>query len=72
MIQLWAEKRLLCRRVNWYSVEEQLHSVDKILKEDFVRILPGHGRPGDFSNIEDQKQQISALLRAEGLEPSVV
>ena len=56
----------MCRRVNWYSVEEQLKSVAKLRDLPFLNILPGHGRPGVFNDHADRRSQIDALLESEG------
>lgn len=57
-----------CRQVNWYSVSEQIKSVAKLKNSEFLRVLPGHGRPGTFSSSADRQHQIQQLLDAEGYE----
>ena len=62
-------KELFCRNVNWYSVKEQVKSVAKIKDKGFLRILPGHGRPGIFESDEERQDQLGQLLAAEGFKP---
>lgn len=46
---------------NWYSWEEQLKSVRKLLAYDFEWILPGHGRRAHASS-DQMKKMIQQLL----------
>lgn len=57
-----------CRRYNWYSVEQQLQSVHKLLQYDFLHVLPGHGRRASFLDAVQREQELLALLQAEGWE----
>lgn len=57
------------KNVNWYSVKEQVKSVAKIKDKGFLRILPGHGRPGIFESDEERQDQLGQLLAAEGFKP---
>uniref|UniRef100_A0A7S1TL41 Metallo-beta-lactamase domain-containing protein n=1 Tax=Erythrolobus australicus TaxID=1077150 RepID=A0A7S1TL41_9RHOD len=47
---------------NWYSWEEQLRSVEKLLDVPFLHILPGHGRAHHFQSNEDRRTALTALL----------
>ncbi|KAH6809808.1 metallo-beta-lactamase family protein [Perilla frutescens var. frutescens] len=55
-------------RYNWFSVSEQLKSVQKLLELDFEWILPGHGRRGSFSNAEERNMVLQAFLAARGFQ----
>ncbi|MCI0612983.1 MBL fold metallo-hydrolase, partial [bacterium] len=50
------------RSFNWYSWEQQLESVRKLLAYDFEWILPGHGRRAHASPVEIKKM-IEAMLK---------
>lgn len=52
-------------RYNWYSVEKQLQSVEKLIDVDFLSVLPGHGRPWKFRTQTEREQQLKDLLREE-------
>ena len=60
-----SETTSLCRGYNWYSVEEQVKSVEKLLQHDWLHVLPGHGRPAHFASVEERTQQVQLLLEAE-------
>jgi glyoxylase-like metal-dependent hydrolase (beta-lactamase superfamily II)/ferredoxin len=55
------------RTYNWYSWEEQLRSVQKLLDFDFRWVLPGHGRPYGAPSAAAMKRELErglARLRA--------
>lgn len=47
---------------NWYSVPEQVRSVQKLLQYDFLHVLPGHGRPAHIKDATQRLQYITRLL----------
>jgi glyoxylase-like metal-dependent hydrolase (beta-lactamase superfamily II)/ferredoxin len=49
------------RGVNWYSWNEQIKSVEKLVSETFEWILPGHGGWGQFSK-EEAREKMRELL----------
>ena len=49
------------RDFNWYSWDEQLKSVEKLLSYDFEWILPGHGRRAHASK-DEMKKMIQEIL----------
>lgn len=49
------------KSVCWYSWKEQTQSVEKLLKENFSWIMPGHGGWGYFG-VEESKSLIKVLL----------
>ncbi|MEW5318489.1 MAG: hypothetical protein WDW38_009707 [Sanguina aurantia] len=48
---------------NWWSFPEQLKSVEKLLKWDFLRVLPGHGRMALLKDSSQRMQAVSNLLQ---------
>ena len=63
--------KMLCMRVqdyNFYSVQEQIESVRKLLLGgyDFLHVLPGHGRPGRMLDAAQRLDLLERLLREEG------
>jgi len=55
------------RSVNWYSWDEQLRSLDKLLEFEFRWVLPGHGRlfrAGSSSEMRDELERGLRRLRA--------
>lgn len=50
------------RSFNWYSWEQQLESVRKLLAYDFEWILPGHGRRAHASP-DEMKKMIEVMLK---------
>lgn len=55
----------MMRGVNWYSVEKQLESTEKLRDVDFVWLLPGHGRRMKFDSIAQKNGMLDALLERE-------
>lgn len=49
-------------RYNHGGVRRQLDSVRKLLAFDFVRILPGHGRPAHFTDLAERDRAVNELL----------
>lgn len=47
---------------NWWSVPEQLRSVEKLLAYDWLHVLPGHGAPARLADAAEREQQVAALL----------
>ncbi|XP_042057348.1 uncharacterized protein LOC121801937 isoform X1 [Salvia splendens] len=53
---------------NWFSVTEQLKSVQKLVELDFEWILPGHGRRASFKNAQEKDTSLKAFLAARGFQ----
>ncbi|KAG6422481.1 hypothetical protein SASPL_119053 [Salvia splendens] len=53
---------------NWFSVTEQLKSVQKLVELDFEWILPGHGRRASFQNAQEKDTSFKAFLAARGFQ----
>ncbi|XP_058097984.1 uncharacterized protein LOC131242978 [Magnolia sinica] len=47
---------------NWFSVPEQLNSVQKLLEMDFVWALPGHGRRIEFKDTQEKNLALESFL----------
>jgi glyoxylase-like metal-dependent hydrolase (beta-lactamase superfamily II)/ferredoxin len=63
---LWAEddgSLGMSRSVCWYSWDEQVRSLEKLLAYRFRWILPGHGRRARAESAEEMRQRVGALLR---------
>jgi glyoxylase-like metal-dependent hydrolase (beta-lactamase superfamily II)/ferredoxin len=62
---LWADDGRLSasRRFNWYSWDEQLRSIEKLLEESFTWVLPGHGSRFHAPQEEMREEIRSALER---------
>jgi len=50
-------------RFNWFSVPIQLDSVAKLLQYDWLRVLPGHGRPAFLRDAAHRLEAVSKLLQ---------
>lgn len=63
---LWWSRYTKClsasKRVCWYSWEEQIKSMEKLLGYDFVWVLPGHGQRIELSP-EEIKKQLQELVQ---------
>lgn len=49
--------------VCWYSWEEQLRSIARLVEYDFVHVLPGHGRPFHAPSAEAMRAALRAARR---------
>lgn len=58
---------LASKGVCWYSWEEQIHSVEKLLKKNYEWILPGHGGWGHFSHSHQAIQQLLKEMKFRNL-----
>lgn len=54
----------MCRRVNWYSIEHQMESLDKLRPLEFVHVLPGHGRRMSFKDKAAKDEYIDLTIAA--------
>jgi glyoxylase-like metal-dependent hydrolase (beta-lactamase superfamily II)/ferredoxin len=63
---LWwnAERRMLSasRRLNWYSWETQLRSLERLLDFEFSWVLPGHGRAFRADSPEVMRRELERAL----------
>jgi glyoxylase-like metal-dependent hydrolase (beta-lactamase superfamily II)/ferredoxin len=50
------------RAYNWYSWEDQLQSVEKLLRFDFRWVLPGHGRPFRAESPAAMRRELARAL----------
>lgn len=51
-----------------YDFVQQAHSVAALLElEDFVHLLPGHGRSFVFENEEEKRGMFARMYEAEGV-----
>jgi len=57
------EELYVFTRFNWFSVPIQLDSVAKLLQYDWLRVLPGHGRPAYLRDAAHRLQAVSKLLQ---------
>ncbi|BDA50908.1 hypothetical protein COCOBI_17-1270 [Coccomyxa sp. Obi] len=60
----------ISRRFNWWRVDRQVESCEKLASYDWIHLLPGHGRPGRVADPADREHQIKLLAereRARGL-----
>lgn len=55
----------ITRNFNWWRVDEQVRSVEKLAQYDWLHVLPGHGRPGKVASAEDRAKQIQVLVQRE-------
>lgn len=53
------------RYYNWFSVPEQVESVRKLLSEDFIWLLPGHGRRYFFESVSKKNEKLEELIGRE-------
>ena len=63
---LWAEDDGalgMSRGVCWYSWDEQVRSLEKLLAYRFRWVLPGHGRRAHAESADEMRQWVTALLR---------
>lgn len=63
---LWAEddgSLGMGRGVCWYSWDEQVRSLQKLLAHGFRWVLPGHGRRTRASSPEEMRSRVDRLLR---------
>jgi glyoxylase-like metal-dependent hydrolase (beta-lactamase superfamily II)/ferredoxin len=63
---LWAEddgSLGMSRSVCWYSWDEQVRSLEKLLAHRFRWVLPGHGRRMRAGSAEGMREQVTRLLR---------
>jgi hypothetical protein len=67
-----ASRLMIFRDFNWYSVPQQLASVRKLLDYDWLRALPGHGRPMHLRDATQRLQAVSDLLQRHGFKMPVV
>jgi hypothetical protein len=51
---------------NWYSVDEQLRSVQKLLDHDWLHVLPGHGAPARLRDAAERLKSVSEMAAREG------
>lgn len=49
---------------NWFSVPQQLQSVQKLLDYDWLHVLPGHGAPARLRDAAERLEAVSTLLQA--------
>jgi len=56
----------IMRGYNWYSVDEQLQSVARLIDIEFSCVLPGHGRRVCFESDDEKRDALRAVLDAEG------
>mmetsp|Transcript_6501 Transcript_6501/g.11617 ORF Transcript_6501/g.11617 Transcript_6501/m.11617 type:complete len:370 (-) Transcript_6501:1732-2841(-) len=49
-------------RYNWYSLKEQMRSMEKLLDLDFEWLCPGHGRMRHYENVEVKNREFLQLL----------
>ena len=63
---LWAEddgSLGMSRSVCWYSWDEQVRSLEKLLAHRFRWVLPGHGRRVRAESAEEMRERVTRLLR---------
>ena len=53
------------RRFNWWRVDRQVDSCEKLTSYDWIHLLPGHGRPGKVADPADREHQIKLLAKRE-------
>ena len=56
----------IMRGYNWYSVDQQLQSVARLMDVEFSCVLPGHGRRVCFESDDEKRDALRAVLDAEG------
>jgi glyoxylase-like metal-dependent hydrolase (beta-lactamase superfamily II)/ferredoxin len=64
---LWAEEDgslAMGRGVCWYSWDEQVRSLEKLLEHRFRWVLPGHGRRTQASSPAEMRSRVERLFRA--------
>ena len=52
----------ICRRYNWYSLEVQMDSLNKLKQVDFLHALPGHGRRMSFRDAVAKDEYIDLTV----------
>jgi glyoxylase-like metal-dependent hydrolase (beta-lactamase superfamily II) len=50
------------RSVCWYSWDEQVRSLEKLLAHRFTWVLPGHGRRVRAGSVEEMHAKVHRLL----------
>jgi glyoxylase-like metal-dependent hydrolase (beta-lactamase superfamily II)/ferredoxin len=63
---LWADDDgalAMGRGVCWYSWDEQVRSLEKLIAHRFRWVLPGHGRRLHAASADDMRSRVEALLR---------
>lgn len=51
---------------NWFSVPEQLRSVQKLLEYDWLHVLPGHGLPASVKDASERLRAVGELVASYG------
>eukprot|EP01023_Acetabularia_acetabulum_P012973 TRINITY_DN16148_c0_g2_i2.p1 TRINITY_DN16148_c0_g2~~TRINITY_DN16148_c0_g2_i2.p1 ORF type:complete len:350 (+),score=58.04 TRINITY_DN16148_c0_g2_i2:147-1196(+) len=64
------ERLTIFPRYNFYSIQKQLSSVDKLKDLDIQWILPGHGRPFKFKSKQEYNNSLKQMLKEEGYQPT--
>lgn len=52
------------RSLNWYSWDEQLRSIERLLDHEFRWVLPGHGRPYRAESPAAMRRELERALRS--------
>lgn len=55
----------LHRNFNWWRVDRQVESCEKLAAYEWLHLLPGHGRPGRVADAADRQRQIALLAERE-------